>query len=150
MAKFVYKLQGILNIKEKLEEQEKIAYGNARIRLNEEEEKLNGLFVRRKDLVEEKRVQMSSLIKARDLNLTENAIRATDLNIEDQKKAVKRAEKALEAARISLENAMKERKIYEKLRENAYNEFLEELEHEEQMEINELVSYRHGKTGEIN
>ncbi|MCR5585827.1 MAG: flagellar export protein FliJ [Lachnospiraceae bacterium] len=147
MAKFVYKLQGILNIREKLEEQEKIAYGNARIRLSEEEDKLEALFLRRRELVEEKRVQMSSVIKARDLNLTENAIRATDLSIEDQKKAVKKAEKALEAARIRLENAMKERKIYEKLRENAYNEFLEELEHEEQMEINELVSYRHGRAG---
>jgi flagellar FliJ protein len=148
MAKFVYKLQGILNIREKLEEQEKIAYGNARIRLTEEEEKLEALVLRRRELVEEKRVLMSSVIKARDLNLTENAIRATDLNIEDQKKAVKKAEKALDAARIKLENAMKERKIYEKLREKAYNEFLEELEHEEQMEINELVSYRHGQSGE--
>ena len=35
MAKFVFKLQGILNIKEKLEEQEKIAYGNARIGVGE-------------------------------------------------------------------------------------------------------------------
>ncbi len=145
MAKFVYKLQGILNIREKLEEQEKIAYGNARIRLSDEEEKLDALYKRRVDLVEEKRVQMSSVIKARDLNLTENAIRSTDLAIIDQKNAVKRAEKALEAARIKLENAMKERKTYEKLRENAYNEFLEQLEHEEQMEINELVSYRHVK-----
>ncbi len=145
MAKFVFKLQGILNIKEKLEEQEKIAYGNARIRLNEEEEKLEGLFKRRSELVEEKRVQMSSVIKARDLNLTENAIRATDLAITDQRKAVARAEKALEAARIKLENAMKERKTYEKLKENAFNAFLEELDHEEQMEINELVSYRHGR-----
>ena len=51
----------------------------------------------------------------------------------------------MENARIKLEEAMKERKIYEKLRENAFNEFLEQLEHEEQMEINELVSYRHGK-----
>ena len=145
MAKFIFRLQGILNIKEKLEEQEKIAYGNARIRLTEEEEKLASLYQRRADLNEEKRVQMSAVISARDLNLTENAIRATDLYIDDQKLAVKRAQKALENARIKLEEAMKERKIYEKLRENAFNEFLEQLEHEEQMEINELVSYRHGK-----
>ncbi len=147
MAKFIFKLQGILNIKEKLEEQEKIAYGNARIRLTEEEEKLERLFAKRSDLVEEKRVQMSSLIKARDLNLTENAIRATDLSIEDQTKAVKKAQKALEAARLKLEEAIKERKIYEKLRENAFTEFLAETEHAEQMEINELVSYRHGRAG---
>ena len=91
MAKFIFRLQGILNIKEKLEEQEKIAYGNARIRLTEEEEKLASLYQRRAELTEEKRVQMSAVISARDLNLTENAIRATDLYIDDQKPAVKRA-----------------------------------------------------------
>ncbi|MCR5824363.1 MAG: flagellar export protein FliJ [Lachnospiraceae bacterium] len=145
MAKFIFKLQGILNIKEKLEEQEKIAYGNARIRLTEEEEKLDALFGRRVELVEEKRIQMSAVISARELNLTENAIRATDLAIEDQKISVKKAQRALENARIKLEEAMKERKIYEKLRENAFTEFLAETEHAEQMEINELVSYRHGR-----
>ncbi len=145
MAKFVFKLQGILNIKEKLEEQEKIAYGNARIRLTEEEEKLDALYRRRVALVEEKRVQMSAVISARELNIIENAIRSTDLAIEDQKKCVRRAQKALEAARLKLEEAMKERKIYEKLKENAFNEFLEETEYAEQMEINELVSYRHGR-----
>ncbi len=145
MAKFVYKLQGILNIKEKLEEQEKIAYGIARVHLTEEEEKLDGLYRRRAALVEEKRVQMSAVISARELNIIENAIRSTDLAIEDQKKNVRRAQKALENARLKLEEAIKERKIYEKLKENAFNEFLEETEYTEQMEINELVSYRHGR-----
>ena len=40
MAKFVYKMQSLLNIKLKLEDQAKTAYGLARAALNEEEEKL--------------------------------------------------------------------------------------------------------------
>ena len=40
MAKFVYKMQSLLNIKEKLEEQAKTAFGLAKAVLNEEEEKL--------------------------------------------------------------------------------------------------------------
>ena len=39
MAKFVFRLDNILQIKEKIEEQEKINFGNAQIRLNEAEEK---------------------------------------------------------------------------------------------------------------
>ena len=40
MAKFIYKMQSLLNIKEKLEEQEKTAYGLAKATLNEEERRL--------------------------------------------------------------------------------------------------------------
>ena len=43
---------------------------------------------------------------------------------------------------------MKERKTYEKLRENAYEQFLQDMNREEQLEINELVSFRHGKDEE--
>lgn len=145
MAKFVFRLAGILNIKEKLEEQEKIAYGLARAHLTEEENKLEDLYRRRNELLDSKKRQMGGIINAVDLNLTENAIKSTDLSIDDQVLNVKKAQKALENARIKLEHAMIERKTYEKLKENAYNEYLQEIEHSEQLEINELVSYRHGR-----
>ena len=44
MAKFVYRMQNILEIKEKLEAQEKAAYSVANARLMEEQEKLQGLL----------------------------------------------------------------------------------------------------------
>ena len=47
MAKFRYRMQNILEIKEKMEEQEKVAYGIANARLLEEQEKLQKLFVRK-------------------------------------------------------------------------------------------------------
>lgn len=47
MAKFVYRMQNILNIKEKIENQEKIAYGLANARLAEEQEKLQAILIRR-------------------------------------------------------------------------------------------------------
>ena len=51
-------------------------------------------------------------------------------------------------AQLRLEHAMKERKIQEKLRENALEEFKKELEAAEQQEINELVTFRFGKARE--
>lgn len=145
MAKFIFKMQGILNIKQKLEEQEKINYGIARMRLNEEEDKLNLLVQKKEDLIAHKRDNMSGIVNPKELNLTENAIHGNDLAIEDQVRAVKRAEKALDLQRVKLENAIKERKTFEKLKENALEEFLFEEEKKEQQEINELVSYRHSK-----
>mgnify|MGYP007096989975 FL=1 len=41
MAKFVYRMQNILNLKLKLEEQAKIAFSTANAKLREEEKKLS-------------------------------------------------------------------------------------------------------------
>ena len=61
MAKFVYRMENILNIKYKLEEQAKQEYMAVRVRLNEEEEKLNALqnrkqeyFAQYRDLLKER------------------------------------------------------------------------------------------------
>jgi len=144
MAKFVYKMQSLLNIKEKLEEQEKTAYGLAKAALNEEEEKLARLVAKKNRYVEEKRQKMSEVLNVLELSKLEQAIHSTELLIKDQVLVVKRAEKAVALAQLRLENAMKERKIQEKLRENAFEEFKKEVEAAEQQEINELVTYRFG------
>ncbi len=47
MAVFRYKLQSVLDIKQKLEEQEKIAFGLAAARLSEEQEALQNLMIRK-------------------------------------------------------------------------------------------------------
>ena len=44
MAKFFYRMQNILNLKYKLEDQAKMEFAVARRRLTEEEEKLEALF----------------------------------------------------------------------------------------------------------
>lgn len=144
MAKFIYKMQNLLNIKEKLEEQEKTAYSIAKAVLNEEEEKLARLVAKKNRYLEEKRKKMSELLDVRELSRLEQAIRSSELLIDDQILVVKRAEKAVNLAQIRMENAMKERKIQEKLREHAFEEFKKEVEAAEQQEINELVTYRFG------
>ncbi len=148
MAKFVYKMQSLLNIKEKLEEQEKTAYGLARLRLNEEEDRLTQLIAKKNGYLEKKRGEMASSIRVVELTKLEQAIHSTELMIKEQVQAVKRAEQALAVAQMRLENAMKERKIQEKLKEKALEEFKQELEAEEQREINELVSFRFGSAKE--
>ncbi len=47
MAKFIYRMQNILDIKVKLENQAKIAYGMANAALREEQGKLQDIMVRR-------------------------------------------------------------------------------------------------------
>ena len=57
---------------------------------------------------------------------------------------LKQQEEKVAKARKKLDDAMKERKTYEKLKERAFEEFKLELNAAEQKEVDELVSFRHG------
>ncbi len=144
MAKFIFRMQGILNIKQKLEDRQKNVYMMAQSVLNEEEARLDSLLKKKENLTEEKRYKMQSSLNVTELSIAENAIKATDLLIEDQVFQVKKAEKHVEIERKKLEDAMLERKTYEKLREKAFERYLEEEEAAERQEVNELVSFRYG------
>ncbi len=148
MAKFIYKMQSLLNIKEKLEGQAKTAFGLAKAALNEEEAKLAELIARKNRYVEQKRQEMSSAINVHELTQLEHAIKSMEYRIAEQVLVVKQAEKNVQIAQAKLENAMKERKIQEKLKEHALEEFLKEMEAADQQEINELVTFRFGKAKE--
>lgn len=142
MAKFVYRMQNILDIKNKLEIQAKNSYAVARMRLNKEEEKLDGLFAQKKAYEDAYRQQLSGSIDVRQISICKNAIELSKNMIKKQLVEVKVASLNLEAAQKRLGEIMKERKIQEKLREKAYEEFLQELNDQEKKEIDELVSFR--------
>lgn len=143
MAKFSYKMQNILNIKYKLEEQEKSNYSQARHRLTLEEEKLKKLNKRRQDYEDELKQLMNHNLQIQKIKACEDAVEIIKYQINIQKIAVIDAEKQLEEARIRLNEAMKERKIHEKLKEKAFDEFILEINAEETKEIDELVSFKY-------
>ena len=131
MAKFKYRMQSILDIKYKLEEQEKIAYGIASQRLAQENEKLQQLMRRRFGY--EKRAAELCVGTIDVLQIRENkrAIDTMKSLIRDQIMQVHAAEKNLELARKRLNAVMVERKSHEKLREKAFEAFKVELAAEE-------------------
>ena len=59
-----------------------------------------------------------------------------------------RARKKAEDARDRLQEAVQDRKTHEKLKENAFEVFKQEVAASESKEIDELVSYRHGQADE--
>ena len=142
MAKFVYRMQNILDIKNKLEVQARNSYATARMKLSQEEEKLDRMFEQKKAYEENYRQQLSGNINILQINICKNAIELCKNQIKKQLVEVKVASLNLEAAQKRLGEVMKERKIQEKLREKAYEEFLQELNDQEKKEIDELVSFR--------
>ena len=147
MAVFRYRLQNILNIKEQLKTQAEMEFGFAQAKLNEEEERLRILQERRDGYIEEGRRMRMDEINVVKLAENERSVKAMDEFIEGQMENVRLAERAVEAARSKLTEAMKEVKIQEKLREQAFENFLEEQKVAEAKEIDELVSYRYGQKG---
>ena len=145
MARFRYRMQNILTIKYKLEEQEKQNFALMRAKLTEEEEKLAALNTKRAEIAEDG-VRMRN-DKIDILKIKENTALAAyyDDQIRSQKVRVATASKNLENARLRMQTAIQERKIHEKLRENAFDKFMKEEAANEAKEIDQLTSYTYGQ-----
>ena len=145
MAKFIYRMQNILNLKLKLEEQQKMEFAAARKRLDEEEDKLHLLFRRKEGYEEEGRGLREDNLNVQDILDNRNALLQMDDYIAFQRIQVSKAEAKLEEERQKLQEAVQERKIQEKLRENAFEVFVREENARESKEVDELVSYTYGQ-----
>lgn len=147
MAKFVYRLQNILNIKYKLEEQAKSEYAIASQILHEEEIKLQVIYDDINMYENTLRNLNSGSISVMDVKQCSEAIAFKKNAAETQKIIITRAENKLERARVKLNEVMIDRKTHEKLREKAFDEFVSELSAQEKKEIDELVSYKYNNRG---
>jgi len=143
VAKFLYKLQNILSIKVSLETQSKTAYAEASNKLDIEETNLNNLLQKRLEYEEQCRQLSKAILDIPSIQRCNRAMDITKELIKKQIVTVKVAEKNLDLARNRLNNAMKERKTYEKLKENSFEVFKQEINMEEKKEIDELVSFNY-------
>ena len=149
MAKFIYRMQNILNLKMKLEEQAKMEYASQRARLNEEEEKGEKLK-REKAFYEQKAkdlVKQKLVIK--DIIRNAQAIDTMKTLISDQEQVIKKETEELEKRRVKLEEVMKERKTQDKLKEKAFDEFKADINYQESKEIDQLTSYVYGNKARL-
>ena len=127
MAKFVYRMQNILELKQKIEEQEKANFGMATARFNEEQQKLRELMIRQAGYERQLKELSIGNIDIKEIKTCKNAISSMKVALRDQMK--------------KLNDVMMERKMHEKLREHAFEEFIEEMDYEESKITDELVSY---------
>ena len=144
MAKFKYRMQNILNIKMKLESQAKIAYGIANQKYLEEQQKLQEIILRRNNYEKAWKESMTGTIDVRAVSHARADVNTMKTLMRRQMMEVQKAERELENARKALNDIIQERKMHEKLKERAFEQFKEELKAEESKEIDQLVSYTYG------
>lgn len=145
MARFRYRMQNILDIKSKLEEQEKNNFAVAQRKLAEEEDLLQIVVKKRELLAEEARRMRGAALNVLELKENEYARKYADEQVKRQQLNVVVAEKNAEVARLKMQKAIQERKVHDKLKEHAFEEFLQEENAAEIKEIDQLTSYVHGK-----
>lgn len=144
MARFVFRLQSVLNLKTRLEELQRNSFAAAKRRVDEEEEKLNHLYGRLSFYEEMGRGMLVDSLHVRDIIDNEHAISTVKDYIEEQKIEVRKAEELLEVERLKLVEAIKDRKTYERLREKAYDDYLEDEKRDEGIVNDEHNSYVYG------
>ena len=141
MAKFRYRMQNILDVKMKLESQAKIAYGIANQKYLEEQKKLQEIVLRRNSYEKILKESMTGTINVREVTHARADVNTMKTLMRRQMIEVHKAELALEDARRALNEVMQERKTHEKLKEKAFQQFMEEEKAAESKEIDQLVSY---------
>lgn len=137
-------MQSVLDVKEKLEEQEKSRYAAAQAKLSEEEKKLDELNSRRAACEEQLRASVGAELNVLTIRHNEDALETLKVFVRRQEILVQKAQQNVEAAMYRLREAMAERKTQEKLKENAFEDYLAELNAEERREVDELVSFQYG------
>ena len=145
MSKFIYRMQNILNMKYKLEEQAKTEFMLANQVLREEEEKLQKLKDRKFHYEEEVRRLLQNSLQVERIKENQEAIARMGEFIIEQMACVKEAQYQVDLKTAKLTELRKERKAQEKLKEKAFESFLQEENAKESKEIDELVSFTYGR-----
>lgn len=145
MAKFKYKMQNVLDIKLKLEDAAKMEFGQATAKVVEEEEILKAIERRKREYEAEGVALRKNKLHVMDIKTNNEAVAILKGEVAAQEKQVELAKREQEKARVRLQNAMQERKTQEKLYENAFEAFVQEINAQESKEVDELTSYTYGK-----
>ena len=145
MSKFIYRMQNILNIKYKLEDQAKTEFMLANQVLREEEGKLETLELRKKGYEDAVRNLLQNQLQVDRIKENQEAIVRMDEFIRAQIIKVEEAARQVEIKAAKLTELMQERKAQEKLKEKAFEAFLQEENAKESKEIDELVSFTYGR-----
>ncbi len=146
MARFVYRMQSVLNIKQQTENQTKMEFAVAQAELNRQMDLLEEYIARKNRYLQEaEELRNEESLKLQDILDNQYATAQMDVMIKQQRNVVKQHEQAVERVRVKLTRNIQERKMQETLRDRAFSEFLEEQKQEEAKENDQRTSFTYGQ-----
>lgn len=141
MTGFNFKFEKILNYKENVENIKKSKYGALKQKLTEEEKKLESFYEYKSNLRKE-RNELAGTFNIGELKIFNNFYEEIKEKIEKQKQVVVEIRNEAEEAKELLIEASKEKKIYDKLKENAHNEYIYDQKKNEEKQVDSIVTYK--------
>ncbi len=152
MAKFVFKMEQLLNIKKQLEESIKNDLAKAIREIEKQKEILYNLEENRKQYLKRIKSQMLTGISVQKLKEFNTFIGTYENKIIKQKKVLSEVEYTADKIRERLIEVVKERKMLETLREKKLAEFKYSEQKKEELILGEVASYKYieRKAGEEN
>ncbi len=150
MAKFIYRMQNVLDIKMRLETQAKTNYAEKNAALRTEEDKMRQLLVRMREYETLAKESSQGKVNISEIKRCNEAAKIIKEYVKQQAIQIRIAQKNVEKAREELSEAMKDRKVHEKLKEKAFDEFKLELNDQEKKEIDEVVSFNYNDNSNDN
>jgi len=142
LAKFKFRLQSVLSIKEKVEDLKKNEFGKAMMALAQAQQQLAQMEATRQAAIDDFRRDIGSGVDPAAFQRYNLFINKMKLLIKQQEQVVAQAEAFVEIKRKELVEAMRDKKTLETLRENNYEEYLIEEKQQEQKVVDEIVSYK--------
>ena len=142
MARFKFRLQSVLSIKEKVEDLKKNEFGKAVMALAEAQRVKADMETARENCIEDFRRGIDVGIDPAAFARYNHYIEKMKWLIKRQEQVVAEAEAFVEIKRQELVEAMRDKKTLETLRDNDFEEFLVEEKKQEQKIVDEIVSYK--------
>ena len=144
MAKFLYSMQNVLDIKERLETQAKTEYAEMNNRLFIEEETMKRLGKRLDSYENLARSSASERLDIMEMRRCNEAIDIIKNQMTQQAVRISNVDNAMK----KLTEAVQDRKIHEKLKEKAFEQFKLDINAQEMKEIDETVSFKYNNKDE--
>lgn len=146
MRRFKFRLQSVLNIKEKKLEDERLKLGEIISTLEAQKDVLLELNDKKETL----KNQLNSTLENSILDIQfvvnyKNYLERLEQDIKTQFEIIKKTQIELEEQQIQVSEAYKEVKVLEKLKEKQYKNFLFEYEQNQIKELDDITSSRQKK-----
>lgn len=147
--RFVFRLETVLQVRMKKEEEEQKKLADL-IAWQREEERILAEMVSREQITRaslKEKQTTGQCIEIDELKRIANFLKKLVKDIEAQELKLKEIAKRVEEQRLALLQAVKERKILDTLKEQQYNEWLQEVEAEESRVLDELATLKYAREG---
>lgn len=138
MARFVFRLQKVLDNRIRIEDIKKQEYIKLRRKYIHEKEKLDILKQKLDEFIKKPSKNNEALYTYIS---SYNYITLLEERIKIQTEVIKKCERELEIKRLEFEESQKNRKVLEKLKQNAKNEYDTEIDKIEQKQNDEFALY---------